>query len=182
MNYPQKPFCINTGFMINQPIGYEREIPFKLPRYEFDGDFDVNDLEGTIILNRTQSGLRTFGEFSATIEAECVRCLEIFLQGINTSFEELFTFNRKEISEDEQLIPEDGFIDFEALLRDYLLLALPISPICRADCLGLCSICGENLNQRTCSHHQGSNNHNELLQPDGAGGHLGKGKGSTAQF
>jgi len=182
VNYPQKPFRINIGFMINQPIGYEREIPFKLPHYVIDEDFELNDLEGTIILNRTQSGLRTFGEFSGTIDAECVRCLEKFSQPVDSSFEELFTFNRKEISEDELLIPEDGFIDFEPLVRDYFLLALPISAVCREDCLGLCSICGENLNERICSHHQEMINHGELLQSNAAGSDLGKRKDEKANL
>ena len=171
MNYPQKPFRINIGFMINQPIGYEREIPFQFSRFAFGGDLTTNNLDGALNLNRTHSGLRVFGDFSAVVEAECVRCLDRFHQNIRTTFEDLFTFNRKEISEDELLIPEDGFIDFEPLVRDYLLLAFPIKPVCREDCLGLCSICGENLNERGCSHHPQNNENTPSLPSESAGAH-----------
>jgi uncharacterized protein len=40
----------------------------------------------------------------------------------------------------------------EPLVREEMLLAIPINPICRADCKGLCPICGGNLNETLCSH------------------------------
>lgn len=49
-------------------------------------------------------------------------------------------------------IPEDGNIDFGPILREYLLLEMPIKPLCKPDCKGLCTVCGENLNLTTCEH------------------------------
>jgi len=50
------------------------------------------------------------------------------------------------------LVPESGKIDLAPLIREEMLLAMPISPICRSDCQGLCPVCGENLNRVHCNH------------------------------
>ena len=50
------------------------------------------------------------------------------------------------------ILPEDGHIDLEPLIREYLTLEIPIQPLCKPDCKGLCVECGENLNERLCEH------------------------------
>jgi uncharacterized protein len=40
-------------------------------------------------------------------------------------------------------LPEDGHINLAPLVREYILLEIPINPLCRPDCLGLCPECGE---------------------------------------
>ena len=56
------------------------------------------------------------------------------------------------MTESGLLVPEDGQIDLEPLLREYALLEFPISPVCKPDCKGLCPVCGENLNRTDCGH------------------------------
>ncbi|MFD6368318.1 YceD family protein, partial [Streptomyces roseolus] len=59
-----------------------------------------------------------------------------------------------EDDEDESMIPlEDGMFDLEPVLRDAVVLALPMQPVCREDCAGLCSECGINLNDHPDHHH-----------------------------
>ena len=48
----------------------------------------------------------------------------------------------------------DDHIDTEPLLRDELLLAMPLAPVCRPDCKGLCPECGTDLNTGACSGHE----------------------------
>ncbi len=50
------------------------------------------------------------------------------------------------------MVPETGLLDLEPLVREEMLLAIPINPICRLDCKGLCPICGGNLNETLCTH------------------------------
>ena len=152
MNKPDRVFRINVGFLINQPIGYNREIPFELDHFSFDESLTVEDFKGILNLNRTQNGLRVNGDFNAKTEVTCGRCLEDFVLALDSHFEEIFTFENGPLSEDETLIPEDGNIDFKPYIRDYLLLEIPIKPVCRENCKGLCDICGENLNKRDCGH------------------------------
>jgi uncharacterized protein len=55
------------------------------------------------------------------------------------------------------LLPEDSHIDLAPLIREFALLEIPISPICKPDCKGLCPVCGENLNETDCGHRPESN-------------------------
>ena len=56
----------------------------------------------------------------------------------------------------EQLLPADGSIDLTPIIRDYAILDIPISQVCKLDCKGLCPICGANLNEEDCGHRQES--------------------------
>jgi uncharacterized protein len=56
------------------------------------------------------------------------------------------------MTESGLLVPDEGQINLEPLMREYALLEFPISPVCKPDCKGLCPVCGENLNQTDCVH------------------------------
>jgi uncharacterized protein len=57
-----------------------------------------------------------------------------------------------EVGDDDlELYPYDGeVIDLQQLLRDQLILSVPFAPLCDEGCLGLCSVCGANLNEGDC--------------------------------
>ncbi len=152
MNFNRRPFRINIGFLINQPVGTLREIPIESDRYILENEFPVEDLRGVISLARTHNGIRSLSDIHALADSECGRCLEPFRQVLHTEFEENFTFDNRPLSEEEQFIPEDGNIDFEPLIREYLMLEMPYKPVCRPDCKGLCAVCGQNLNEKDCGH------------------------------
>ena len=154
MNPSQKPFRINVGFLINQPIGYSRVLPLKYDEINMGDELNLREVDGSIDLVRTQDGLIARTTIDAEVESECSRCLEPFQGKIHSEFDEYFTFPYVETSDDETNVPEDGNIDFEPILHDYMLIELPINPVCRPDCRGLCSICGQNLNHAVCEHHQ----------------------------
>ncbi len=103
-------------------------------------------------VNRTPQGILMHGDFQGSTPTECVRCLTNFIQPLHTTFDEMYAFNERSITESELLVPEDGNIDLEPIVREYLLIEMPISPICSPDCKGLCLICGQNLNERECEH------------------------------
>jgi uncharacterized protein len=153
LNSSQKPFRINVGFLINQPIGYSRVLPFKLEKIDIE-DESLRNFNASIDLTRTQDGLIAQVVIDAEVESECSRCLEPFQNKISSKFKEFFTFPYVEASEDEIKVPEDGNIDFEPIIHDYLLMEMPIKPVCQSDCMGLCDICGQNLNQSVCEHYQ----------------------------
>ena len=114
----------------------------------------LHAVNGSINLIRTQDGLIARTVFDAEVESECSRCLKLFQEKIHPEFEEYFTFPYVEPSEDEIKVLEDGNIDFKPILHDYMMMELPINPICQPDCRGLCAICGQNLNQAVCKHNQ----------------------------
>ncbi len=152
MNHNAYPLRVNVGFLVNQSPGFQREIPFEFKNYDLDEDLKIENLKGTITLARTQNGVRSLVDVTAITQMECGRCLDPFMQELHSDFEEIFTFSNRPLSEEEAIIPEDGNIDFEPIIREYLLLETPYTPICRPDCRGLCNICGQNLNEAICEH------------------------------
>lgn len=92
------------------------------------------------------------GQFQGETPAECVRCLTDFQQPLHASFSELYAFNERSVTESELILPEDGTLNLEDLVREYLLIELPITPMCTPDCKGLCPICGQNLNEEMHEH------------------------------
>jgi uncharacterized protein len=152
VNQPRHPFRINVGFLFNQPIGYTREIPFEFPSITIANEVIFSDFNGIAAFNRTQPGLLLSGSFNANTRATCGRCLEDFDLSLKADFEEVFTYPGCPLSENETLIPENGFLDLEELIGDSLLLEIPINPICKEACRGLCIVCGQNLNLVPCDH------------------------------
>lgn len=152
MTSTHHPLRINAGFLINQPIGTSREIHFDHPEIQLSPDLDVKNLNGLIRLTRTPKGVLVEAGFRSEMMNECVRCLAEFSQEINTEFSEMYAFNKRAVSESGLILPDDGNIDLAPLLREYLLLEIPIQPLCRPDCKGLCMECGEDLNFTTCEH------------------------------
>jgi uncharacterized protein len=80
----------------------------------------------------------------------CVRCLNEMPQPITIQIEELFYYPPWTAPDGEQVVGEDAFIDLSPIVRDLSLLDLPMQPICRPDCRGLCPECGQNLNEGEC--------------------------------
>jgi len=146
------PLRINIGFLQNQPVGTSREIHFETPDFKMADEFDPSELRGLIRVSRTPQGVLAQGVFNTTIKAECVRCLEEFNKPLRTVFTELYSYHSHPTTDNSMVIPEDGNVDFAPLVREFLLLEVPIKLLCREDCIGLCSVCGENLNLTTCEH------------------------------
>ncbi len=153
MTYPRYPLRINIGFLFNQPIGTNRDFTFDFPVVALSPDFEVTRFNGSAHISRTPQGLLVEADFTGYLIQECVRCLEEFSQPLHTHYTELFTFRFRRNVETELVVPDDGYINLAPLTRDYLLLELPIKPLCRPDCKGLCPVCGINLNETLCEHH-----------------------------
>jgi uncharacterized protein len=102
-----------------------------------------------VMLESVVEGILVSGTLSGTMEFRCARCLKEFSHDFNADVRELFAHTG---SEEEDHYPiADGEIDLEPMARDALLLQVPFSPLCRADCLGLCPRCGGDRNLGECS-------------------------------
>jgi uncharacterized protein len=104
--------------------------------------------------------LRLRGNLSVGLELPCARCLDPVKQDVQREFELLYRplgvdAGRDEISvtdaEAEIGYYQDNGVLLEDVLREQVLLALPLKVTCGADCRGLCPHCGKNLNQEQCS-------------------------------
>lgn len=152
MNNPRRPFRLNVGFIVHEEVGYKHEFPFEFEKIQISDDLVLRNFEGLVTIGRTPQGLIVQGDFSAETTLECGRCLIDFDHELNWDFTELYAFNKKSVSESDLLVPEDQQIDLQPLIREYALLEIPINPICKPGCKGLCSVCGENLNEIDCGH------------------------------
>ena len=91
---------------------------------------------------------------SATVEAQlsCKRCLTAWSETREIPFEQVY--RRHPDDTDDELPLVDGHaIDLEPAIHDEVSLALPAAPLCREDCLGLCAVCGTDLNETPCDGH-----------------------------
>jgi uncharacterized protein len=149
---PHSPLRLNVGFVVAQSTGFSRDIPFDLPQINIPPELHLSGLAGVVRATRTPQGILLQVAFQALINLECVRCLTSFQQTLNIDFTELYAFSKRYITDSGLIMPETGIIDLNPVLRDYILLEIPISPLCRPDCKGLCPICGNNLNESTCHH------------------------------
>jgi uncharacterized protein len=104
--------------------------------------------------------IRLRGRLSASLEMDCARCLEPVAQSVVRDFELLYRPLGTDAGRDELSVTdaeaEIGYYQGEGLLledvlREQVLLAVPLKVTCREDCRGLCLHCGKNLNQEQCS-------------------------------
>jgi uncharacterized protein len=148
----RNPLLLNVGFIIHETIGYSREFPFDFESISIPPDTRLSNLSGLVRLTRTAQGLLVQVKMRAYLPAECVRCLTEFSQLLQIDFTDLYAFSLNSVTESGLILPENGKIDLAPIVRDEMLLAIPISPLCRPDCRGLCPICGENLNEVAGKH------------------------------
>lgn len=97
------------------------------------------------------------GAARAVFTLTCVRCLSVFPFEGNVPVEEEFTEQPQEISSEMQWNVSEvnrfsgQVIDISESLRDALLVHVPMQPLCKESCRGLCETCGKNLNESACS-------------------------------
>lgn len=102
------------------------------------------DLELDVRLEAVLEGVVATGTVRAPLAGECVRCLDPVSDVLETDFAELFVPVGKDGDDETRWISGD-FIDLDPVLRDAVVLQLPLQPVCRVECPGLCSECGAHL-------------------------------------
>jgi len=92
-------------------------------------------------------GVLVTGSAVTPLAGECARCLDPLTSSAEVSFQELYRYAAEpgEPGDDEDLFLDGGRLDLEPVFRDAVVLALPLSPLCREDCPGLCAECGVRL-------------------------------------
>jgi uncharacterized protein len=102
------------------------------------------DVELELRLESVLDGVVVSGTARAPLTGECVRCLEPLEDDLEVDFAELFVHPGRD-GDDETLWLQDDMLDLEPVLRDAVVLALPLQPVCEEDCPGLCPTCGARL-------------------------------------
>jgi len=148
---------INVSQQLKSSIGTVRT-------YEVDTAVDIDgeevDFTGIVSLMKTDRGILVKGTFNAIIFLQCSRCLSNFCYPLGVKIEEEY-FPIVDVNTGVMLpAPEDpgsftiddhNIMDISEAIRQYTFMALPIKPLCRQDCSGLCPTCGTNLNEKECN-------------------------------
>lgn len=150
----------NVSQLLKGPIGavQEKAIDEDISAWQ-DELACVGPAVGRVHLLRTDAGILVQGWIETRVRLMCSRCLAEFEITLQATVEEEFraggqfaTQNRTsdEATDPALQIDDQHTLDLREVVRQQLLLALPLHPICRLDCAGLCSQCGEDLNNGPC--------------------------------
>jgi uncharacterized protein len=107
------------------------------------------DLALDLRLEAVLDGVLVTGTVAAPLVGECGRCLTPVQSDVTAPVQELYCYEAG--ADDEPHLVGD-LLDLEPAVRDAVLLALPISPLCRSDCPGLCATCGIRLAEAAPGH------------------------------
>ncbi len=116
-------------------------------------------VQGEVWLTRTDRGILLKAELRTEVEVTCSRCLSPFRSPLTLSIEEEYFPVTDMVSGASLSLPEEpGYfviderhiLDLTEAVRQYALLVIPMKPLCREECAGLCPTCGHDVNQGPC--------------------------------
>ena len=149
---------INVSQLLQEPVGTTRD--YRVSEV-IDSAGDGNDypVRGELRLLRTHRSILVKGTLYTDIEFTCGRCLNLFSSPLTLDIEEEYVPTVDVVSGVPLPLPDDyvsftidehHVLDLTEAIRQYILLAIPMKPLCREDCAGLCQACGHNLNAGPC--------------------------------
>lgn len=147
---------INVAQQLKQSVGNMRR--YTVSETMEDG---FSSVHGEVKLVLTNRSILATGKFNTLADCTCSRCLEEFQYPLEFELSEEF-FPTGDIlkgapspvakaeEEDGFIIGEDHILDLSEALRQNMIIGLPVKPVCKPECAGLCQKCGQNLNIGQC--------------------------------
>ena len=145
---------INVAHLLKSPSGSSASYLID----ESIGKDEIEHICGDIILTRTGHGIMVKGKITANTTVMCSRCMKNANYTTVFDVEEEFLpeayisshITKSDDFDTSSTINSDNVLDLSEIIRQCVLLSIPIKPLCKPDCAGLCVLCGQNLNQGTC--------------------------------
>ena len=147
----------NVAQLLKEPTGSSRS--YQLDEILGGVEGFANRLSGSVRLLKTHQGVLVVGGLDVDAILVCGRCLSEYPLNLSLSFEEEF-FPTVDVNtgtsvpvpdgSEEVLIDKSHTLDLTEVVRQYIITNLPMKPLCRTECAGLCQHCGANLNLREC--------------------------------
>jgi uncharacterized protein len=151
----------NVAQLLREPVGSLRFYDLDEPDVRLGGEFPAQKITGQVRLLRTADGILVRAEADLVANQECSRCLTGFTLPLHVRFEEEF-FPMVDVltgapshlppgtERSSFRISAHHILDIYEPLRQYAAIALPIQPLCRENCAGLCPTCGVDRNTTAC--------------------------------
>ena len=148
----------NVAQLLKEPIGSMRSYQVE---ETLAGPLRITDrVAGPVHMVRTHQGILVNADLDVESVLACSRCLGEFARPSTLHIEEEYfsmadvkSGKKLDLSPDDDevsLIDEDHVLDLSEMMRQYAISDLPLKPLCRTDCKGLCRVCGANLNKVNC--------------------------------
>lgn len=153
-----REYVIQVGALLRHP-GTSREVTFRAP-FDPEGILAATssaatevvpgaDVEVRLVLTSFVGGITARGVLLAPWRGACRRCAAEAAGVLEVDVDERFRPGATPDDEDDYPL-DDEVVNLAPLIRDAVVLALPLAPLCRHDCAGLCPTCGEDLNVLQC--------------------------------
>ena len=144
---PRTPLVVDTRELGRRP-GSMRPLRRTVPAPESLGGELIGvplgaDVDLDLRLESVMEGVLVSGTATAPLSGECGRCLEPVDDTLTVDLQELYAYTDSDDQDEDVSRMEGDLLDLEPVLRDAVVLALPLTPLCRPDCAGLCVECGE---------------------------------------
>ena len=156
----------NVAQLLKDPVGATRSGEIEVDLHDLIPDLEPGGadepeavLAGPVRLMNVTTGVLVQSDLTGQITMSCVRCLEPVVVPLHVELEENFAPTIDIITgqplrpeeEDRALwIDEHHILDLTEVLRQDILVAVPMHVVCRESCRGLCPSCGKNLNEGDC--------------------------------
>ena len=146
---------------LGRRAGSMRELDRSVPapdhwRVELIGVPAGADVHLRLRLESVMEGVLVSGDIEVPLTGSCARCLEPIEDTLTLAVQELYAYEGSTTEatseEDEVRRIEGDHLDLEPLVRDTVVLNLPLAPVCTEDCAGLCVDCGQRLDDLPADH------------------------------
>ncbi|KAB8140428.1 DUF177 domain-containing protein [Chloroflexia bacterium SDU3-3] len=160
INKPLTDLKFNVAQLLREDIGGRRSYTFQEEALLLDEETMLRKIVGEVRFTRTASGVLADADVRGVVETQCIRCLTAVQVPLELAFRDEFhsmvEVNTgsplpKPAEDDPFFINENHLLDLGEAIREYGLIEMPMRPLCREDCKGLCPQCGVDRNTTQCS-------------------------------
>jgi uncharacterized protein len=151
---------VNVAQLLKEGVGGTRVVEFDGPVLELEDTLPAH-VVGKLTFTRTDRGVWASGNVMISADVACSRCLTPFTLWLKVKVDEVYLpvievntgvkLRYQDIADLDSLkIDEHHVMDLTEAFRQYRIAAMPMAPLCREDCKGICPECGVDRNETVC--------------------------------
>jgi uncharacterized protein len=147
----------NVAQLLKEPIGSQRNV--NIEEEICDAEHPMDHVRGTVDMVRTHQGIWVKARLVARVPQNCSRCLDAFPRTLRIELDEEY-FPEVDFKTGFRAMPPDDWeglcigadhnLDLSEATRQTTWATLPLKPLCKPDCIGICDRCGCNRNEIAC--------------------------------